>query len=329
MGWELLLVLALVLGAEFVNGWTDAPNAIATVVSTRVLTPRLAVFLAAIFNILGTLAGTAVAETIGKGIVDINAMKPICIIATMISIILWSCITVYFGLPTSKSHELVAGLSGAALATVGPSALIATGWEKVFIGLLLSSFLGFLVSFSVARYIIHVCRRTSPRTAQFVFCKLQIVSSMLMAFNHGMNDGQKFIGIFSLTLVVGGVLPVFYVPLWVILLCALTMGTGTMIGGWKIIKNVGMRMVNIRPWQGFAAETSASFVIMGASLGGVPISTTHTITTSIMGVASAKNLHGVRWNIVGNIVIAWVVTFPLCASLSFLITLAFLHLHWF
>lgn len=323
MSWDLLLVLVLVLGAEFVNGWTDAPNAIATVVSTRVMTPRLAVFLAAIFNILGTLSGTAVAETIGKGIVRIEAIEPICIIATMISIILWSFITVHYGLPTSKSHELVAGLSGAALATIGPSALIASGWGKVFIGLLLSSFLGFLVSFVMARFIIRACRRTSPRTAQFLFCKLQIISSLLMAYNHGMNDGQKFIGIFTLTLVVGGILPAFHVPIWVVLLCAVTMGIGTMSGGWKIIKNVGMRMVNIRPWQGFAAETSASAVIMSASLGGIPISTTHTITTSIMGVAAAKNISGVRWNIVGNIVLAWVVTFPLCATLSFLITLTF------
>jgi PiT family inorganic phosphate transporter len=325
MGWELFLVLLLVLGAEFVNGWTDAPNAIATVVSTRVMTPRAAVFLASTFNVFGTLCGTEVAHTIGTGIVDVAAIQPSAIIATMTCIILWSFVTVHFGIPTSKSHELVAGLSGAALATVGPSALIAAGWKKVLFGLLLSSFLGFIVSYVVARIIISLCRHITPKTAQFAFCKLQIVSSLLMAFNHGMNDGQKFIGIFSLTLLVGGVLPEFYVPIWVVLLCAVTMGIGTTIGGWKIIKNVGMRMVNIRPWQGFAAETSASVVIMGASLSGVPLSTTHTITTSIMGVAAAKNINGVRWNIVGNIVLAWVITFPICAALTFLITLAFKH----
>ncbi|HPA46564.1 MAG TPA: inorganic phosphate transporter [bacterium] len=191
--------------------------------------------------------------------------------------------------------------------------------------MLFSSFLGFLVSYVVARIIISLCRHISPKTSQFAFCKLQIVSSLLMAFNHGMNDGQKFIGIFTLTLVVGGILPEFYVPVWVVLLCAITMGIGTTIGGWKIIKNVGMRMVNIRPWQGFAAETSASAVIMTASLGGIPLSTTHTITTSIMGVAAAKSIGGVRWNIVGNIVLAWVITFPICAAMTFLITLAFKH----
>ena len=325
MDWKLFLVLFLVLGAEFVNGWTDAPNAIATVVSTRVMTPRAAVFLAALFNIFGTLSGTAVAETIGKGIVDISSVQPAVIISTMISIILWSCVTVHFGIPTSKSHELVAGLSGAMLALVGPSALIASGWKKVLLGLLFSSFLGFGVSFLLSKSIITACRQITPRMAQLTFGRLQILSSLLMAFNHGMNDGQKFIGIFAMTLVVGGLLPHFYVPIWVIFLCAVTMGIGTSIGGWKIIKNVGMRMVDIRPWQGFAAETSASAVIFGASLGGIPLSTTHTITTSIMGVAAAKNIHGVRWNIVGNIVLAWVITFPICAALSFLITLMLVH----
>lgn len=326
MGWELILVLALVLGAEFVNGWTDAPNAIATVVSTRVMTPRAAVLLATIFNILGALSGTAVAQTIGKGIIDISTVEPVIIISTMLSIILWSSVTARFGIPTSESHELVAGLSGAALALVGPSALLAEGWKKVVFGLFFSSFLGFAVSYFVSKAIMLVCSRFSPRASNNAFSKLQIFSSLLMAYNHGMNDGQKFIGIFAMTLVAGGVLSHFYVPIWVILLCAVTMGIGTSVGGWKIIKNVGMRMVNIRPWQGFAAEAAASSVIFSASLSGIPLSTTHTITTSIMGVAAAKSLGGVRWGIVGNIILAWVITFPICAALSFLITLAFKHI---
>ncbi|MFB3788868.1 MAG: anion permease, partial [bacterium] len=213
-----------------------------------------------------------------------------------------------------------------ALAAAGPSALIAAGWIKVFWGLLFSSFFGFAISFLLSKLIMRSCRGISPRSANFAFGKLQIVSSMLMAYNHGMNDGQKFIGIFTMTLVVAGILPQFDVPLWVILLCAVTMGAGTMLGGWKIIKNVGMRMVDIKPWQGFAAETSASGVIFGASLSGIPLSTTHTITTAIMGVAAAKNIRGVKWNIVGNIILAWVITFPLCAALSFLITLGLTHI---
>ena len=316
---SLILVLILVLCAEFVNGWTDAPNAIATVVSTRVMTPRTAIVCASIFEFLGTLSGTAVAHTIGTGIVQISAVTPHVIIATMLCIILWSSITVYLGIPTSKSHELVSGLSGAVLATAGPSALVASGWEKVFIGLALSSLIGFTVSFMFSKIVLRTCSQMTPRTAQKVFGKLQIISSMFMAYNHGMNDGQKFIGIFTMTLVVGKFIPSFVVPLWVIILCAFCMALGTSLGGYKIIKTVGMRMVDIKTWQGFTAESSASSVIFFASLFGIPLSTTHTITTSIMGVAAAKNIMSVRWHIVGNIVLAWIVTFPFCATLSFII----------
>ena len=265
------------------------------------------------------LSGTAVAHTIGKGIVEISAVTPIVIIATMLCIIIWSSITAYFGIPTSKSHELVAGLSGAVLATVGPSALQASGWEKVGIGLVFSSIFGFGISFVFAKIILFTCKGMRPRTAQKTFSRLQILSSILMAYNHGMNDGQKFMGIFTLTLVVGKILPTFEIPIWVMIICALSMGLGTSIGGYKIIKTLGMRMVHITTWQGFAAETSASSVIFSASILGIPLSTTHTIATSIMGCAAAKNITSVRWHIVGNIVIAWLVTFPLCASLSFLI----------
>ena len=316
---SLIFTLILVLGAEFVNGWTDAPNAIATVVSTKVMTPRAAIVCASFFNFLGTLSGTAVAHTIGKGIVEISAVTPNVIIATMLCIIIWSSITAYFGIPTSKSHELVAGLSGAVLATVGPSALQASGWEKVGVGLLFSSLLGFGISFVFAKIILLTCRNITPRTAQRTFGRLQILSSILMAYNHGMNDGQKFMGIFTLTLVVGKVLPTFEIPIWVMVICAVSMGIGTSVGGYKIIKTLGMRMVHISTWQGFAAETSASSVIFSASVLGIPLSTTHTIATSIMGVAAAKNVTSVRWHIVGNIVLAWIVTFPLCATLAFLI----------
>ena len=319
MEFSLIFVLFLVLCAEFVNGWTDAPNAIATVVSTRVMNPRTAIVCASMFEFFGTLSGTAVANTIGKGIVEIGAVTPHVIIATMLCIIIWSTITIHLGIPTSKSHELVSGLSGAVLATAGPSALLASGWEKVFAGLVLSSLFGFGVSFLFSKCILRTCSQMTPRIAQKVFGKLQIVSSMFMAFNHGLNDGQKFIGIFTLTLVVGNFLPEFHVPLWVIILCAFFMALGTSLGGYKIIKTVGMRMVDIRTWQGFCAESSASSVIFFASLCGIPISTTHTITTSIMGCAAAKNITSVRWHIVGNIILAWVITFPLCATLSFTI----------
>jgi len=316
-------VLILVLGAEFVNGWTDAPNAIATVVSTKVLTPRQAVLMATIMNILGTLSGTAVAYTIGKGIVNPNILGAEIIFASMLSLILWSSIAARWGIPTSESHAIVAGLTGGAFAAAGPTALIASGWIKVGIGLIFSSVMGLFGSYLITRFIIHYFSQVRPRRGQKTFNRLQVISSMFMAYNHGLNDGQKFIGIFAMTLVMGGVFSHFHVPLWIILLCSITMGIGTSIGGWKIVKNVGMRMVEIKPWQGFAAETSASIVILSASLLGIPLSTTHTITTSIMGVAAAKRARGVQWLIAGNIVLAWILTFPICGLLSFLITLSF------
>jgi PiT family inorganic phosphate transporter len=188
---------------------------------------------------------------------------------------------------------------------------------------LLSSVLGFVVSLLLARLIVILANHFPARAAHQTFRRLQIFSSFFMAYNHGLNDGQKFIGVFAMALVMGGVLSKFETPLWVILLCSITMGIGTSIGGLKIIRQVGMRMVDIRPWQGFAAETSAALIIWGASLAGVPLSTTHTITTSIIGVAAAKNPKGVRWRIAANIVLAWIITFPLCGTLAFLISLAF------
>ncbi len=321
---ELILwfILFLVLLAEFVNGWTDAPNAIATVVSTRVLTLRSAVVLATVMNIAGVLSGTAVAVTIGKGIVDTSVLEPKVIAAAMVSLILWSSLAAQFGIPTSESHALVAGLAGAGLAAAGPQVLLASGWIKVGLGLILSSAAGFLISFVVTKALIRFCGHLPPYGAQKWFARLQILSSLSMSYGHGLNDGQKFIGIFTMTLVMAKVLPEFSVPLWVILLCSLTMGIGTSVGGWKIIKNVGTKMVDIRPWQGFAAQSSASVVIFCASWFGIPLSTTHTITTSIMGVAAGKRLLGsVRWQVATDIVLAWVITFPLCGTLSFLIVL--------
>ena len=319
----LWLVLASVLAAEFVNGWTDAPNAIATVVTTKVMTPRQAVLMAVVLNIVGTFAGTAVAYTIGKGIVDVSVLTPEMILAAMLSLIAWSSFAAYFGIPTSESHALVAGLAGAALAAAGPEALIASGWFKIGIGLVFSLGVGFGLSFLLAKAVILISYRFSAKTGFTTFSRLQIVSSMFVAFNHGLNDGQKFIGIFAMTLVIGGILPHFTIPFWVILLCALVMGIGTSIGGWRIIKKVGIEMVDIQPWQGFSAETGAGLVILGASFWGIPLSTTHCINTAIMGSAAAKKLTGVRWLVASNILGAWALTFPICATLSFLATLLF------
>jgi PiT family inorganic phosphate transporter len=314
----LWLTLVAVLAAEFVNGWTDAPNAIATVVSTKVMTPRQAVIMAVILNVLGTLSGTAVAYTIGKGIVDINVVTPQIILVAMFSLILWGTLAARFGIPTSESHALVAGLTGAVLYSAGPKALLAAGWIKVGYGLIASTVLGFGLSWILTRLVIFLSPLFNVRKSQSVYGRLQIFSSMFMAYNHGMNDGQKFIGMFVMALVVGGILPQFGVPLWVILLCSLTMGIGTSIGGWKIIRKVGMQMVTIKPWQGFASETGASITILFASLLGIPLSTTHTINTAIMGSAGATGMKKVNWKIAGSIVFVWLLTFPGCALIAFI-----------
>lgn len=314
----LWLMIAAVLLAEFVNGWTDAPNAITTVVSTKVMTPRQAVLMAVILNVLGTLSGTAVAYTIGKGIVDLNVISPQVILSAMFSLIVWSTLAAHFGIPTSESHALVAGLAGAAYYTAGLDALLATGWIKVGYGLLASTIMGFGFGWLLSRLVIWLSPLFSARTSDIVYSRLQIFSSMFMAYNHGMNDGQKFIGIFSMALVVGGVLPQFRVPIWVILLCSVTMGVGTSIGGWRIIKKVGMEMVNLKSWQGFASETGASFTILIASLFGVPLSTTHTINTAILGSASAMSMRRVRWYTFRNIATVWLLTFPGCAILAYI-----------
>lgn len=320
--WSLLPVLLLILAAEFVNGWTDAPNAIATVISTRVLPPYYAVVMATVLNIFGAMSGTAVAATIGKGIVDPQIISTTTVAAAMVGIVLWSCVAYYMGgLPTSESHALVAGLAGAGLATAGPSVLVWDGWSKVLIGLLFSTFLGFLGGLGIILVIYRICYHyhSRPGTVRAVFGRLQILSAALMAFSHGSNDGQKFIGAFTLALVLGGVLPEFQVPLWVILLCATTMGIGTALGGWKIIQTMGMRITKLEPVHGFAAETSAALVIEGASRLGIPLSTTHTINTAIMGVGSHRRFSAVRWGLAGEIITAWVLTFPVCGLIAYVV----------
>ncbi len=314
----LLLVLALVLAAEFVNGWTDAPNAIATVVGTRVLSPRKAILLATTFNIVGTFCGTAVAATIGKDIVNASVIDLPTIAAAMLSIVLWSSVAAHYGLPTSESHALIAGLSGAALATAGPSVLLWVGWKKVFIGIACSTFLGLIPGLALAKILKRAFANCNPQKAKRVFGRLQIFSAGFMAFNHGLNDGQKFMGVFALSLVLGGMMPSFSIPWWVILACALTMGIGTSCGGYKIMGKLGIKMAHLETWQGFAAETSASLTILGASSFGIPISTTHTITTTIMGVGAARRFSAVRWSVVKDIALAWVFTFPICGLIAFL-----------
>ncbi len=318
----LIPVLLLVLAAEFVNGWTDAPNAIATVVSTRVLSPTKAVIMAAVLNIVGALVtGTAVATTIGTGIVKPEVIDLPVAVAAMLTIIVWSVVCWFYGIPTSESHELIAGLTGAGLAVAGPSVLLWGGWQKVLIGLGFSTLLGFSLSIVIMTGLYWLLRRTSVSSTHGIFSRLQILSAAFMAFSHGSNDGQKFMGVFALALMLGGVMTQFAVPLWVMLLCGAVMGLGTATGGWRIIRTMGFKITKLEPVNGFAAESSAGFAILLASRFGIPLSTTHTIGTSIMGVGAIKRFSAVRWGVAGDIIMAWIITFPVCALLGYLFTL--------
>ena len=316
----LVFVLLLVLGAEFVNGWTDAPNAIATVVSTRVLSPYQALMMASVLNAAGAFYGIKVAETIGKGIVKPEVINLPTIGAAMLSIIIWSTLAWWRGLPTSESHALVAGLTGAGLAAAGPQVLLWDGWKKVLIGLGFSTFLGFGGGLLLMTLIYRLFFRARPETIRRWFGKLQIVSASFMAFSHGSNDGQKFIGVFTLALVLGGFLNEFAIPYWVILMCAMTMGIGTAVGGWRIVRTMGLRITKLQPVHGFAAETSAAATIVLASSLGIPLSTTHTINTTIMGVGATRRLSAVRWGVGREIAIAWILTFPVCMGIAWLVT---------
>jgi PiT family inorganic phosphate transporter len=315
----LVVALLLTLAAEFVNGWTDAPNAIATVVSTRVLSPSQAVIMAAVLNIVGTLVtGTAVAATLGQGIVKPDVIGLPVVIAATLTVVVWSTAAWFYGIPTSESHELIAGLTGAGLAAAGPSVLLWSGWQKVLIGLGISTFLGFFLGAIVMTSLYWILRRVRPSFIRRIFSRLQILSAAFMAFSHGSNDGQKFMGVFALALVLGGVMKQFTIPVWVMLLCGAVMGLGTAFGGWRIIRTMGFKITKLEPVNGFAAESSGSIAILLASAFGIPLSTTHCIGASIMGVGATKRFSAVRWGMAGNIVMTWIITFPVCFVLGYI-----------
>ena len=317
----MLLVCGLVLGAEFVNGWTDAPNAIATLISTRVMTPAQAIGMAVVMNVLGTFSGTAVAETIGKGIVDTSTINLLTISAALVGIIVWGSVAAHFGIPTSESHALVAGLSGAALATAGPDSLRWDGWSKVLIGIVSALVLGLVLSWLVSRSVIALAGRRSASSGKRVFDRLQILTGM--AFAHGLNDGQKFIGVFTLGLMMGGVLPEFHIPRWVIFLCAATMGLGTSLGGQEIIGTLGEKIAKIESWQGFSALAASASTIMAASVFGIPLSTTHTIVAAVTGAGAARSPQVVRWKYPRRIAYAAIITFPLCGAIAYVVCVTF------
>lgn len=295
------------------NGWNDSANAIATVVSTRVLTPAKAVMLAAFMNILGAFLTTAVAKTIGSGVVDPKAITEIVVAAALLSGFLWNSAMTWIGLPVSASHALIGGLIGASVSYGGTGILNISGITKIFTALITSPIIGIFFGFLFMKLILKLFGTLPTGIINRHFGKLQILSSAFMALSHGSNDAQKVMGIITLSLVSGGFLHSLEVPFWVVLICALAMGLGTAFGGWKVIKTMGVGMLKLEPIHGFAAETSATAIILGASHLGLPVSTTHVIATSIMGVGATRRLSAVRWGVAGKIVLAWVFTLPACA----------------
>jgi len=314
----LLLVCVIVLATvfDFINGFHDTANAIATSVSTRVLSPKIAVSMAAILNIAGAFAGTAVAKMVGSGLVETASVTQITVVSALLSAIVWDLITWYFGLPTSSSHAILSSLVGAAIATAGTGVIISKGVYKILMGLFFSPVVGLILGFLLMHLLILIFKRSSPALVTKIFNRAQIASAAYMAFSHGNNDAQKTMGIITMALVSYYKLPDFHVPLWVIVLCATAMGLGTAFGGWKIIKTLGVRLVNLKPIHGFAAEASAATVIEIASRFGLPLSTTHIISSTIMGVGASKRLSAVRWGVGGNIILAWLITLPACAALA-------------
>ena len=323
----LLILLAVILTAlafEYINGFHDCANAIATVVSTKVLSPKQAVLFGASLEFIGALTGTHVAKTIGAGIVNADMVTLTVIFCALLSAVLWNLFTWYLGLPSSSSHALIGGLLGAAIVKAGISSIhIHTLLDKVIIPMFTSPVIGFAAGFMMMFLLIWlmIILKAHPETVNKKFRKLQLISSGLMALSHGSNDAQKTMGIITLALLAGGVLHKspsgdFEIPIYVILICAFTMAAGTMNGGWKIIKTMGHKIIRLKPIHGFAAETSAAGIILTASHFGIPLSTTHVISTAIMGVGSTMHAHAVKWRIVGNIVTAWVLTIPACMVLS-------------
>lgn len=316
-----LLVCVIVLATvfDFINGFHDTANAIATSVSTRVLSPKAAVSMAAVLNMVGALSGTAVAKTVGAGLVEASSITQLTVVSALLSATIWDIMTWYFGLPTSSSHAILSSIVGASIATGGTRVILEKGVYKILAGLIISPVVGMILGFLLMLLLANVFRRSSPSLVNKLFNRSQLLSAAYMAFSHGSNDAQKTMGIITMALISYYKLPNFHVPYWVILLCAMAMALGTAIGGWRIIKTLGVGLVNLRPINGFAAEASAATVIEIASRIGLPLSTTHVISSTIMGVGASKRLSAVRWGVGGNIVLAWIITLPVCAVLAWII----------
>ncbi len=317
---EVLIVVSLIgiaLVFDYINGFHDAANSIATVVSTRVLSPGQAVIWAAFFNFVAAFGfGTAVAKTVGKGMIDIQVVTFAVIFAGLVGAIVWDLITWYFGLPTSSSHALIGGYAGAAVAKAGLGAIIPAGWTKTLIFIVLSPMIGLVFGLLLMTAIFWIFRNTAPRKIDHWFRRLQLLSAALFSLSHGANDAQKTMGIITGVLFTAGYITVFEVPIWVILSAHTAIGLGTLAGGWRIIQTMGQKITKLQPVGGFAAETGAASAIYIATLFGIPVSTTHAITGAIVGVGATRRLSAVRWGVAGKIVWAWVLTIPAAAFIG-------------
>jgi len=322
----LVIIVLLVMGVVFVNGWTDAPNAIATVISTRSMKPQSAVYMAAVFNFLGVLVmaflSKEVAFTISKMVSFGSGQEAlVALAAALVAIIVWAVAAWYFGIPTSESHALIAGLTGAAMATGGGFAAInGAEWVKVLYGLGISTIIGFSAGFIITKVTEYSCRGLNRRKADRFFGKAQVVTGAMMAFLHGAQDGLKFMGVLMLGvfLAEGKAIPAsFDINPWILVISSAVMGIGTSVGGYRIIKAVGMDMVKLEKHQGFLADFAASLCLLGTTIAGIPVSTTHTKTTAVMGVGASKRLSIVNWGIVKDMVLAWVLTFPICGLIGY------------
>jgi inorganic phosphate transporter, PiT family len=325
--WFAIVIIAVAVAFDFLNGFHDAANSIATVVSTRVLSPRVAVIWAAFFNFVAAFTfGTAVAKTMGKGMVDLNYVNLYVILAGLVGAIFWDIITWYYGLPVSSSHALIGGYAGAAIAKGGWVVILPSGWTKTLVFIILSPLIGMLLAagFMIATY--WIFRNSSPLRLDRYFRKLQLLSAAAYSFAHGTNDAQKTMGIVAGTLFTAGLLKTFYIPFWVILMAHAAIGLGTLAGGWRIVKTMGMKITKLKPFGGFCAEAAAAMSILGAATAGIPVSTTHTIAGGVMGVGSMQRLSAVRWGVAKNIVWAWILTIPVAGVVS---AGCFIVLHYF
>ncbi len=319
----LVIVILLAIVFDYVNGFHDTANAIATSVATRALSPRIAILMAASFNFIGAFAGTAVAKTVGSGLVDDATTTQVVIAAALIGAISWNLITWQRGLPSSSSHALVGGLFGATIIAAGTGALKIEGIiGKVLIPMITSPILGFIIAFGLMLLLYRLFYRSRRKPMATKFRRLQPISAAFMAFAHGSNDAQKTMGIITLALVTDGLIPDFNVPFWVIVVSATALSLGTAVGGWRIMRTMGTRVAKLEPVHGFAAETTAAAILFGTAHFGMPVSTTQVISGAIMGVGSSQGLRRVRWGVARRILVAWVVTLPAAGGLAALAWIA-------